>query len=301
MQSAWRFFQFRDPEEEAAFQEKQQRSVSIEQVFAFGFFGTVTAVLALVEPPVSLKGGTSQWKWVFLAYSCVCIAYLCAIGALRCLRKRSSIVMGILVLIGPPLLLVPMILHMDTTVSSIVEQASMENGVDVTRVCDPDTVTFFEGMIRWAFTILILMIVIAILGTALSGLARRGYSLGLILNVAAAELEIIIYLFCDTALPVRIKVGAGVLSLGFCVLCPIATGVCASLGQRREFHAQFSLARDRLAAQVADSILNHTLKNTMGDAAGMIGVYLDDCPQMAEEERNTLVQKRASLWRGMRS
>ena len=55
----------------------------------------------------------------------MCIAYLCAIGALRSLRKRSSVVMGILVLIGPPLLLVPLIPNGDTTVDFILETFSL--------------------------------------------------------------------------------------------------------------------------------------------------------------------------------
>ena len=128
-------------------------------------------------------------------------------------------------------------------------------------MCDPDIVTFFERMLLSAYTALTVMMILAGLGTALSGLARRGYTIGLVLNAAAAELEIIIYLFCDTAMSVRIKLVVGMLSLVSCVLWPMVSGVSASLGQRKQFHAEFVLARDQLAAQVADSILNHTLKS----------------------------------------
>eukprot|EP00667_Euglena_gracilis_P002637 EG_transcript_2644 len=65
---------------------------------------------------------------------------------------------------------------------------------------------------------------------------------------------------------------------------------------RIQFLTEMFLARELQASQSADSILNHTLKNTLSDVAGTIELYLANIVQ-----RNTLEGAMDRLRRGMRA
>ena len=74
--------------------------------------------------------------------------------------------------------------------------------------------------------------------------------------------------------------------------------------QRREFLLvecfENALQSALDASSKADSVLNHTLKNTMADAAGLIELFLKEA-ECSDDDAQQLLQCAASLRRGMRS
>ena len=84
---------------------------------------------------------------------------------------------------------------------------------------------------------------------------------------------------------------------------PFAVGMAVTDERRKVFLANFLREQDRAYTREADSILNHTLKNTMADAAGQLEIFLDD-PNLTEDLDARLIQNLkmalASLQRGMK-
>uniref|UniRef100_A0A7S1NJI5 Response regulatory domain-containing protein n=1 Tax=Eutreptiella gymnastica TaxID=73025 RepID=A0A7S1NJI5_9EUGL len=75
-----------------------------------------------------------------------------------------------------------------------------------------------------------------------------------------------------------------------------------ALERRKSFLVRVSHDRQHLALRRADSVLNHTLKNTMSDAAGQLEVFLSARGQdLSPAEKHCLGMSAAALWRGIRS
>jgi len=84
---------------------------------------------------------------------------------------------------------------------------------------------------------------------------------------------------------------------------PVALSLCATSTRRKVFLGNFLLEQERAHSQDADSILNHTLKNIMSDAAGQLEICLDDQDKLAGLSADTIDSLRlalASLQRGMK-
>eukprot|EP00667_Euglena_gracilis_P002334 EG_transcript_2333 len=88
------------------------------------------------------------------------------------------------------------------------------------------------------------------------------------------------------------------LILRLIVICAMAIlmSIFVTLMHRSSFLAQVLLARELKASQLADSVLNHGLKNTMADVAGNMELFLS-----GEVGPETLVTGMAALRRGIRS
>ena len=67
------------------------------------------------------------------------------------------------------------------------------------------------------------------------------------------------------------KIGAAV---GLLFLLPIALAMAVTTERRKVLLTNFLRERDRAHSQEADSILHHTLKNTMVDSAGQLRSFL---------------------------
>eukprot|EP00668_Euglena_longa_P010730 GGOE01013007.1.p1 GENE.GGOE01013007.1~~GGOE01013007.1.p1 ORF type:complete len:560 (-),score=116.12 GGOE01013007.1:676-2355(-) len=85
-------------------------------------------------------------------------------------------------------------------------------------------------------------------------------------------------------------------NLGVAALAYLSMSVVVERFRRSMFLSEVLLARELHASQTADSILNHTLKNTLADVAGIIEMFL-----AGAQERGTLEDAMACLRRGMKS
>ena len=97
------------------------------------------------------------------------------------------------------------------------------------------------------------------------------------------------------------KIGAAV---GLLFLLPIALAMAVTTERRKVLLTNFLRGQDRAHSQEADSILHHTVKNTMADSAGQLEIFLDD-PDGIKDLDPRLIQNLkmalASLRRGMKS
>jgi len=95
--------------------------------------------------------------------------------------------------------------------------------------------------------------------------------------------------------------------VGLLFLLPIAVVLAVTSDRRKIFLVSFLREKQSEEAdsgsQEADSILNHTLKNTMSDAAGQLEIFLDD-PNCSKDVGASTIQNLklalASLQRGMK-
>jgi len=87
------------------------------------------------------------------------------------------------------------------------------------------------------------------------------------------------------------------------LVLPIAVCIAITTERRKVFLGNFLQEQQRAYSQEADSILNHTLKNTMSDAAGQLEICLDDPDSIADLDASTIQSLKlalASLQRGMK-
>ena len=83
-----------------------------------------------------------------------------------------------------------------------------------------------------------------------------------------------------------------------CLIIPIAVAVGLTDERRKVLLATF------LDSKEADSILNHSLKNTMADPAGQLEIFLDDSDGIKDLDPRLIQNLKmalASLRRGMKS
>eukprot|EP00668_Euglena_longa_P036242 GGOE01046580.1.p1 GENE.GGOE01046580.1~~GGOE01046580.1.p1 ORF type:complete len:493 (-),score=84.55 GGOE01046580.1:483-1961(-) len=81
-----------------------------------------------------------------------------------------------------------------------------------------------------------------------------------------------------------------------CCIFSFIFAVVSERSSRSQFLTETLLARELHASQTADSILNHTLKNILSDAAATLELYL-----AGQGERDTLESAIGGLRRGMRA
>eukprot|EP00667_Euglena_gracilis_P012157 EG_transcript_12466 len=93
-----------------------------------------------------------------------------------------------------------------------------------------------------------------------------------------------------------INIAFSLFSLTTLALSYLALSSMVERFRRAAFLADRLLEQELHVSQTADSILNHTLKNTLADVAGIIEMYL-----AGAQDRSTLEDAIASLRRGMKS
>eukprot|EP00667_Euglena_gracilis_P012341 EG_transcript_12678 len=93
-----------------------------------------------------------------------------------------------------------------------------------------------------------------------------------------------------------INLAFNLFTLASCALSYLALSIVIERFRRVAFLADRLLEQELHTSQTADNILNHTLKNTLADVAGIIEMYL-----AGAHDRSTLEDAITSLRRGMKS
>ena len=129
-----------------------------------------------------------------------------------------------------------------------------------------------------------------------------GYGRGVFLTYISLGTAAVLWMCMDSFIPTQ---GAILKAFGLIFLCtlgPLVATITHTLERRKRFSDESCNERLMQAARVADSILNHTLKNTMADAAGLIEMFVQDCDGIDPAMMLlNLEQSASALRRGMRA
>ena len=296
MEPVWKFFCFRDPNKEAAFQEKYYQTVHNPSIVAILIVGilNIGIITGLLWVGVGIK---ASWCYVVEAVVSICVVVLIKV---RSLQKKKFVAGLVYVwVICTTAMFMAAFKHVNDFWMERINERIMGGGLEP-NYCHPDIISRYDNAI--AREVVNHMVTLSQLAFSiiLSIVAMMGYSKGTLLTFSAVTIMSAVFFavephVLDLGLELWLRTVAAVIAW------PMTCCMAFNLGQRKQFDAEHSYELTMKAAQEADSILNHTLKNSMADAAGLLDAYLQDAPELPPSLRGRLELSLASLWRGMRS
>eukprot|EP00667_Euglena_gracilis_P004701 EG_transcript_4727 len=280
-------------------QRYRQRSQGHHLLLARVHFGGRLALtlLQLGSYSPSIAGGPPQPFWVYTFVSCLSTMCLVLALAARSVQRRILPVHCVFCCLYMVANTYVAVLQVDTWAADSYSRL-VAPGYQLV-VVGPDGSTPAEEPLRafltlafaqHSFSLALLQASCPWLFLALCGLAPCTL-LAQLFAVGALNCAMCLISFCSPLASLVNFLGVALVALGY-------FGVSAVIEQLRRsmFLSEMLLARELHASQTADSILNHTLKNTLADVSAIIELYL-----AGARERTTLQDAVVCLQRGMKA
>ena len=296
MQSIWKFFRFRDLEWERKYQasnEKASRGADLAVIFVTGLVSTVITLYGcLIDQHPFIA------RWPFALASLLSLCLYCLLLFVRRAKRHTVVLVYSWMVIVLGLLIYGMYLTYPEYLEASLQRVQMspESGKDPCQ-CD---ISGFRRELGMEMSKQLITLGLGITSVMINVVALGRYSIFTILFVVAANLVLVFLIVTFPHLGVGGALEMTLRVLLVCFLWPLVCCIAFTSAQRLRFAAESLHERTLQAAREADSILNHTLKNTMADAAGLIEVCLGRTG-MPESVQTDLGLSLACLYRGMRA
>ena len=305
----WTGYQFKCDKQERGYL-KRHELLMVKAFQAFGIFRLFLDALAFLSAYFITKNYASVFP-VHLFNVVTTITALLLVSCTSRFRKHVVLTMSItsilLAATGPVLQIVHMPSALDHSLQSDFSKAMRYVAHDPDALQELQHYVFFSES-RHLFIQNLIFLMPQLLLLVYAGLWRST----IISVLATCIMAAVPWSTLFTPLPnvpvgdlasALVKVGIGVAFLAVLLAYLLGILVTVTLDRRYSFsletYFQAALETAVAASRQADSILNHTLKNTMADAAGNIEMFLDNVEPGMDVVH--LKQSEASLRRGMRA
>ena len=305
MESWWKLFRFCCPATEAAFQQRRKHTT----------WSLAPSLLFMSVAGLLIEGGLMLWNgcpvgfmWPVIVSLVWCLALSGLLLVRPRLQKHTSSLIQISAVVAIGLQLLVVYLSADHWLQDTMERVATNTAsvAGFRPQDDPVVATlnkFYEPEIAKEQTLhhaTLCQLGFSLLFFAVGTIT--GYCKGMVFSMVATTIMSCVFFSLALQLQADVVVHLSLQGFVSTMLFPLVYSMFQSRVERREFATEVSLQSTMRASQVADSILNHTLKNTMADGAALVEDFLDESPEgLPAAFRTNLELTLAALWRGMRA